>query len=161
RAAQGCAPLFEGNEFGFQITLRQPITLQLSPGHVALEIAAPYGEALAAAHRAVLPRLVAQGILHRDGLLPTAFRDHFVEIERTDLGNVQVHLWTGLCVRADAGVWLRVSATANRRNRFIDVKEHIIGDNGAYAALVLDIKLRPDAPASVRLEGEIGTIAPV
>ncbi len=30
----------------------------------------------------------------------------------------------------DAGVWLRVSATANRRNRFIDVEEQFIADDG-------------------------------
>ncbi len=74
RVAQACAPLFEGNAFGFQITLRQPITLRRSAGRVAVEIAAPYGEALAASHRAVLPRLVAQGLLPPDGVLVDGVR---------------------------------------------------------------------------------------
>jgi hypothetical protein len=161
RVAQGCAPLFEGNAFGFQVTLRQPITLRRSARGVAVEVAAPYGEALAAGHRAVLPRLVAQGLLSPDGLLPTAFADDFVRVEAEDPGHVRVRLWTGLLVRADKGVWLRVSATANRRNRFIDVEEQFIADDGAFVPLVLDIRLRPDAGDRVRLEGEIGTVAPV
>jgi hypothetical protein len=160
RVAQGCAPLFEGNAFGFQITLRQPVTLRRSAGRVTIEIAAPYGEALTAAHRAVLPRLVAQGLIPPDGLLPTAFADDFVRTEGETTGHVRVRLWTGLLVRGDAGVWLRVSATANRRNRFIEVDEQFIFD-GALVPLVLDITLRPDAPDQVRLEGEIGTVAPV
>ena len=161
RVAQACAPLFEGNAFGFQITLRQPIVLRRSPGHVAVEIAAPYGEAFTAAHRAVLPRLVAQGILRADGLLPTTFADDFVKLASASPGDVRVHLWTGLCVRADAGVWLRVSSTANRRNRFFEVKAHFIADDGAFAPLILEITLRPDAPDRIRIEGEIGTVAAV
>lgn len=159
RVAQGCAPLFEGNAFGFQITLRQPIVIRRTARGLALEIAAPYGEALAASHRAVLPRLVAQGLLPPDGTLSTAFVDNFAKVEEE--GGVRVRLWTGLLLRADAGVWLRVSATANRRNRFIEVEEQFIADDSALVPLVLDINLRPGAPDEVRLEGEIGTVAPV
>ena len=161
RAAQGCGPLFEGNAFGFQITLRQPITLCRSARGVAAEIAPPYGEALAASHRAVLPRLVAQGLLRPDGLLLTTFADDFVKVEVDGTGHVRLRLWTGLLVRADAGVWLRVSGTANRRNRYVEVDEQFISDDGALVPLILDVKLRPEAPAGVRLEGEIGTLAPV
>lgn len=161
RVAQGCAPLLEGNAFGFQITLRHPITLRCSRGRVDVEIAAPFGEALAAAHRAVLPRLVAQGFLRPDGLLPTTFADDFVKVEGAGAGNVHVRLWTGLCVRGDAGVWLRVSATANRRNRFIDVEEHFIADNSAFVPLILNLTLRPNAPDRTCIEGEIATVAPV
>ena len=161
RVTQGCGPMFEGNAFGFQITLRQPITLRRSARGLAVEIAAPYGEALSASHRAVLPRLVAQRLLPPDGLLATAFADDFVRVEGEVPDNVRVRLWTGLLVRADAGVWLRVSATANRRNRFIDVEEQFIADDGVLVPLVLNIKLRPDAPDAVRLEGEISTVAPV
>lgn len=158
RVAQGCAPLFEGNKFGFQIVLRQPITLRRTGQGVAVEIAAPYGEALTAAHRAVLPRLVATGLIPPNSLLPATFADHFVKGEGT--GDMRVRLWTGLLVRADAGVRLRISATANRRNRFLDVEEQFIAD-GAFVPLILDIKLTPGAPDRVRLEGEIGTVAPV
>ena len=160
RVTQGCVPMLEGNAFGFQITLHHPIVLRCSLDRVAVEIAAPYGEALVAAHRGALRRLIAQGFLPPDGLLATVFADDFVKVEGAGPGNVHVRLWTGLCVRADAGVWLRVSATANRRNRFIDVEERLIADDGAFVPLILDMKLRADAPGQVRLEGEIGTVAP-
>jgi len=161
RVAQGCGPLFEGNAFGFQVTLRQPITLRRSARGVDVEIAAPYAEALTASYRAVLPRLAAEGLLPPGGLLRTAFADDFLMVEGEGTGRVGLHLWTGLLVRPNTGVWLRVSATANRGNRFIDVKEQFIADDGALVPLVLDIMLRSDAPDQVRLEGEIGTVAPV
>jgi hypothetical protein len=161
RVAQGCSPLFDGNAFGFQITLRHPMTICRSACGVDVEIGAPYAEALAASHRAALRRLGAHGLLPPDGLLRTVFADNFVKIEVEDKGPVRVRLWTGLLVRPDAGAWLRVSATANRRNRFIDVVEQFIADAGAFVPLILDITLRADAPDQLRLEGEIGTVAPV
>jgi hypothetical protein len=161
RVAQGCGPLFEGNAFGFQITLRQPIILRRSAHGADVEIAAPYAEAFTASHRAVLPRLIAQELVPHDGAFRTSFADDFVKVEIKDADRVRVRLWTGLLVRPDAGVWLRVSATANRRNRFFDVEEQFITDDGALFPLVLDIELRADAPDRVRLEGEIGTIAAV
>lgn len=160
RAARGCAPLIEGNAFGFQITLRQPIILRRGRDRVAVEIAEPYGEALAAAHRAVVPRLITQGVLRADEPLSTAFSDSFVKVDGADTPNAQIHLWTGLCVRADAGVWLRVSASANRRNRHIDVDTDFIAD-GVFVPLILKIRLSSDAPDRICLAGEIGTVAPV
>jgi len=41
RVAQGCGPLFEGNAFGFQISLRQGITLCRTDRGVGMEIDAP------------------------------------------------------------------------------------------------------------------------
>ena len=159
RVAQGCMPLLEGNAFGFQITLRQPITLRRRAGRVDVEIDAPYGEALVAAHRAALPRLVGQGLLRPNDLFLTAFAKNFMRVEGE--GAPSVRFWTGLLLRPDAGVWLRVSATANRRNRFIDVEEQFIADDGAFVPLILNMKLPPTAPDRVNLAGEIGTVAPV
>jgi hypothetical protein len=161
RAVQGCSPLFEGNAFGFQITLRQRITLRRSPGGVTVEIESPFGETFTMGHRAVLPRLVAQRVLPPDGMLATAFADDFIQVEQTGSGHARVRLWTGLCVRADAGVWLRVCASANRRNRFIEVEEQFITDDGAFAPLVLNMELPLQAPDRVILDGEIATLAPV
>lgn len=161
RVAQACAPLFEGNAFGFQIRLRQPITLRRGSGGMAVELAAPYAEALTASHRAVLPRLVARGLLPRGGPFFSEFAENFAHTRAQGTGTRRLRLWTGLLVRADAGVWLRASATANRRNRFIEVAEHFIRDDGKFAPLVLDITLRADAPERVTLDGEIGTVAPV
>jgi len=158
RAVRGCAPLFEGNAFGFQITLRHPITLRRSAGGgVVAQMDPPYGEALAIGHRAVLPRLVAQRFLPADGAFEAAFADGFIKVD----GAGRISLWTGLCVRADPGVWLRVSATANRRNRLFEVEEHCMVDDGAFAPLILTIELPRNGSDLVRLEGEIGTLAPV
>jgi hypothetical protein len=148
RAVQGCSPLFEGNAFGFQVALRHPVTLRRSPYGVTVEIDSPYRETFEIGHRAMRPRLTAQGV---------SVPDEFIEVEPSG----RVRLWTGLCVRADAGVWLRVSATANRRNRFIEVAEHVIRDDGALAPLVLEIDLSANAPDRVILDGEIATLAPV
>ncbi|APR84347.1 Hypothetical protein A7982_09696 [Minicystis rosea] len=160
RVAQACVPLLEGNAFGHQINLTKPIEIRKSLGRVTVEIASPHREPLAAAHRASLPRLVAQGFLARGSAWPSVLEGGVAQVERKGLARTRIRLWTGLLVRADAGVWLRVSATANRRNRFIEIEEHIIPDGGAFVPLVLDITLRSDAPDRVRLEGEIGTLAP-
>jgi hypothetical protein len=70
-------------------------------------------------------------------------------------------LWTGLLARPDTGVWLRVSGTANRRNLFVEVEERFVPDEDALVPIVLEIRLRDEAPDRLRLEGEIGTLAPV
>jgi hypothetical protein len=161
RVAQACVPLLEGNAFGFQVSLQRPIELKKSLGRITVEIAAPHREALAAAHRAALPRLAAQGFLARDGRWHAALAGGVVTTPRAGLGPARVRLWTGLLARPDRGVWLRVSATANRRNRLVEIDEHFIADDGAFVPIMLEITLRPDAPDRVRLEGEIATIAPI
>ena len=156
RVAQGCAPLFEGNAFGFQIMLRQPVTLRRGSGRrLEAAIAEPYGAALAAAHRAVLPRLVAQSRLRDDDPFLALFAEDFLAVDARRL-----HLWTGLLVRGDSGVWLRASGAGNRRNRLVDVEERFVPDGG-FVPLVLTINLRPEAPDRVVLDGEIATLAPV
>lgn len=160
RAVQGCGPLFEGNAFGFQVTLRHPVTLRRGPGGVVVSLEAPYGEVFALGHRAVLPQLVAEGVLAGDDPWLRAFADGFFQSAHGD-ASTRVRLWTGLCVRADRGVWLRVSSTANRRNRFVEVAEQFITDDGAFVPLVLDISFTPDAPDRVILDGEIATLAAV
>lgn len=161
RAVKGCSPLFEGNAFGFQIALRHPVTLRRDTAGLTVEITSPYRETFTLSHRAVLPRLLAQGVIRRDDPLATTFADDFIRIERTGTGRDRARLWTGLCVRPDAGVWLRASATANRRNRFIEVEEQFIADDGAFTPLILTIELPIGAPDRVILEGEIATLAPV
>lgn len=157
RVARGCDPLFEGNAFGFQITLTHPMTLRRGPQGWGVEMD-PAHAALAARQRGVLSRLAAQGCA-LEGL--AGFADRVVQLEPTAPGHARVRLWTGLCVRPDTGVWLRVSATANRRNRALEVAEHFIPDGGACVPLILSIGLSPHTPDRVNLVGEIATLAPV
>lgn len=159
RAVQGCTPLLEGNAFGFQLSLRQPLLLRRESGRLVAAIASPYGEALAAAHQAVLPRLIAAGILNpRHGVGAIG---ELVTVEERDSGEVHLRLWTGLFLRPDAGVWLRVSATANRRNRLIDVSEDALTDAAGFTPLIVKIVLRASGADRLRLDGEIATVAPV
>jgi hypothetical protein len=159
RVAQACVPFLEGNAFGFQVNLLRSIELRRSLGRVTVEVGAAHRDALAAAHRAAVPRLLAQGFLARGWEATLA--GGFVKVERAGLGRARVRLWTGLCVHPDAGVWLRVSATANRRNRFVAVEEHLIPDEGGFVPVILDLTLSADAPDRVRFEGEIATVAPL
>lgn len=160
RAAQGCSPLFEGNAFGFQITLRHPLTLRRGPNGVTVEMDHPYAETFAIGHRAVLRRLIAQELIAPDAPFATAFADSFIQVD-AGAGRASVRLWTGLCVRADPRVWLRVSASANRRNRLIEIEDRLIPDDGAFTPLVLEIALPSHVPDHVVLDGEIATVAPV
>jgi hypothetical protein len=84
-----------------------------------------------------------------------------VHVERARFGRARVSLWTGLLVRPDAGTWLRVSGTANRRNVFVEVDETFVPDDGAMVPLMLELTAREGAPDRVRLAGEIATVAPV
>ena len=161
RVAQACSPLLEGNAFGFQIVLTRPIEIRRRLGRTSVEIPDPHREALAAAHRAAIPRLLAQGFLRRGGAWHEALASGFVQTSRALLGRPRIRLWTGLLARPDAGVWLRVSSSANRRNRLIEVEERWIPDEGELVPIILDIAIRDDAPDRVLLSGEVATLAPM
>ena len=158
RAVQGCAPLLDGNAFGFQVTSRLPITLRRRAGRLDVEIAAPFAEAFRLTHRAVLQRIVAQGLLRPDDPFLAEFADDIIVTDGENASGAR--LWTGLLVRADPGVFLRVSDAGNRRNRQIGVEERFIADDGAFAPLVLNIRPRSGAPDRIILDGELATLAP-
>jgi hypothetical protein len=157
RVAQACAPLLEGNAFGFQIVLAKAIEVRRSLGRIVL----PFLDHVLLEHRAVLPRLVAQGFLKHGGWWHRWLEGGPVQVERKGLGKPRLLLWTGLLARPDAGVWLRVSGTANRRNLFVEVEETFVPDEDGLTPIVLEIRLRDEAPDRLLLEGEIGTLAPV
>ncbi|WP_438019137.1 hypothetical protein WMF18_08745 [Sorangium sp. So ce315] len=161
RVAKACVPLLEGNAFGLQITLARPIEVQRRLGSLRAEPAGEHREALLRAHRAALPRLVSQGFLAPEGAWHRALRGGLAWTCRTGLGPPRLRLWTGLLVRPDPGVWLRVAGAANRRNVLIEVSEAHVADDGAFVPLVVELRVRDEAPRVLRLEGEIGCVAPV
>jgi hypothetical protein len=161
RVAQACMPMLEGNAFGWQVRLLEPIEVRRSFGRIAAAFVDPHREAVEAAQRAALPRLLAQGFVAPSGPWHAAIAGSAVKIERTGIAAARIRVFTGLLLRPDEGVLLRVSGTANRRNRLVEVEEHFIADEGAFVPLILTITLAPDAPDRVRLEGEIATVAPV
>jgi hypothetical protein len=157
RVAQACVPLLEGNAFGFQLNLLRAVALRRGLGRLDAAVVDPHREAVDAAHRSAMARLVAQGYLAPGGAWHKALAGGPVQA----LGRARLRLWTGLLLRPEPGVWLRVSGTANRRNRLIEIDEHLILDEGAWVPLLLDVTLRRDAPDRVRLEGELATVAPM
>ncbi|WP_437940088.1 hypothetical protein [Sorangium sp. So ce341] len=161
RVAKACVPLLEGNAFGHQITLARPIEVQRRLGSLRAEPVGEHREALLRAHRAALPRLVSQGFLALDGAWHRALRGGLAWTCRTGLGRPRLRLWTGLLVRPDPGVWLRVAGAANRRNVLIEVSEAYLADERAFVPLVVELRVRDEAPQTLRLEGEIGCLAPV
>lgn len=161
RVAQACNPLLEGNAFGFQITLQKPLEIRRSLGRLTALVPEAHRDALAAAHRAALARLVAQGYLARDGAWHRALKKGLFHVERRGLGRSRIRLWTGLLVRPDEGIWLRVSGAGARRNLLVEIDEAHVPDEGALVPLILGMTVRDPAPDWIRLEGEIATIAPV
>ncbi|WP_437745347.1 hypothetical protein WMF39_10175 [Sorangium sp. So ce1504] len=161
RVAKACVPLLEGNAFGLQITLARPIEVRRRLGSLRAEPAGEHREALARAHRAALTRLVSQGFLAPEGAWHRALRGGLAWTCRKGLGPPRLRLWTGLLVRPDPGLWLRVAGAANRRNALIEVSEAYLADDGAFVPLVVELRVRDEAPQRLQIEGEIGCIAPV
>lgn len=154
RVAQACVPLLEGNAFGWQIELRAPLLIERRLAGWSVAPLPAERDRLGAALRGALPRLRAQGFL--GAAWGKALEQGVGWSEGGMLGG-RLLLWTGLLVRPVEGVWLRVSANANRRNVRLGVETHFIADPQGFTPLVLD--LTPAAP--LRLAGEIATLAPV
>jgi hypothetical protein len=151
RVAQACAPLLEGNAFGWQIVLEKPLIVRSAWGRGSARF--EDGEGVARRVDAAVPRLTAQGFLASGGAWAGALR-HAARIER---GVVRV--WTGLLVRPARGVWLRLSSAANRRDRRFSVRETFFADANALTPVVLDLDI--EVPGEVRLSGEIACVAPL
>jgi hypothetical protein len=158
RVAQACMPLLEGNAFGFQLELTRALSIERRIGRAPrLNDVGSARVSLEKLHVAALPRLVAHGIVNARSTWHRAFAERPFCIEKSILW-----LWTGLLVRAEPGVSLRVSATANRRNVLVDIEEVFVEDDDSWIPLLLGITPHfPKGAASIRLEGELATVAPM
>jgi stage V sporulation protein SpoVS len=153
RVAQGCVPLLEGNALGFQVVLDRGLRVRRRLGRPVVETTDAPGSRLEGALAAALPRLRAQGFLPANSPWQRRLEGGVAWIERS-----RVRVWTGLLVRPRAGVWLRVTGTANRRNLALDVAEVFVADEGHLVPLVVDFELRGD---QVDLEGEVACVTPL
>ncbi|HSD26431.1 MAG TPA: hypothetical protein VLL75_03960 [Vicinamibacteria bacterium] len=154
RVARGCVPLLEGNAYGIQLTLARPLRLarRLGRWHAAWDEAD--GRVLERLHRGAVPRL---GV---EGFTPSPrWQRALARAVATPSGR-GIRLFTGLLVKPDTDVWLRVTSAANRRNTLFEVVEQVVPD-GAWVPLVLDLRPARGAPSPFRVEGEIGTLAPL
>jgi hypothetical protein len=150
RVAQACQPLLEGNAFGFQVRFEKPLVARTRLGRPSLVKTAELEEVVRM-HRASARYLVEHGIVR--GPWAAFLARGGVTTERGRL-----RIWTGLCVKAPAGHWLRVSGTRNRGPRGLDADEVYVLDDGAFVPLVIDF-VTP--PGETRLVGEVATVAVV
>ena len=150
RVAQACVPLLEGNAFGFQIQFESPLVARTRLGRAAL-VRTPELERADALQRASARYLIAQGVVR--GAWAAFLRKHWFTSER---GRLRV--WTGLCVRAGKGTWLRVSGTKNRGPHGLGADEAYVIDHEDFVPLVVDFVL---PPGEVKLVGEVATLAVV
>lgn len=158
RVAQGCAPLLAGNAYGHQLTLSRPLLLGERLGRVRLEAPEDLSRELRRLVDAALPRLLAHGLLERDGAWHRALARGVVSVT----GRRRLALFTGLLLRPSAGLVLRVTAAANRRNTRIDVEEQLLGgEDGRLVPLLLTITVPRDASPAVTLAGEVACLAPL
>lgn len=158
RVAQGCAPLLAGNAYGHQLTLSRLLPIGERLGRVRLGAPDDLARDLRRLSDAALPRLLAHGLLERDGPWHRALARGVVSAS----GRRRLALFTGLLVRPAAGLVLRVTAAANRRNTRIDVEEQLLGDrNERLVPLLLTIDFPRGATPPVTLAGEIACLAPL
>jgi len=155
RVVQGCVPFLEGNAFGFQVVLGRELLLEKRLGGPRATAAPAHQRATESARKGALPRLAAQGFLGPPWLKAL---EQGLGWSEGGLGGRKLRLWTGLLVRPREGLWLRVSAGANRRNVRVNVDTYYIEDHRHFTPLVLDLTLLCD---ELWLQGEIATLAPV
>ncbi len=146
RAAQACVPLLEGNAYGVQLRLALPLAIERRLGRAPRLVSSRVP--VETLHRAVMPRLVAHGLI--TSAFEKAFARGFLHEERGVL-----RLFTGLFVRAPAGTWIRVASNANRRSVAYTIDEVFAPDDAGFVPLVLGIRAR----GNVSLEGELATLS--
>ncbi len=142
RAAQACLPLLEGNALGLQLRLSRPLSL-VRP---RLGRAVGTDEDFVRRHVSAMPRLRALGLVGEAWAQAFA-RGPFHEAGRT-------WLFTGLLVRAPAGLLLRVTHAGNRRAFDVGVDEIFAHGDDGLVPLVLGL----DVPSRALLQGEIATL---
>ncbi len=163
RAAQACMPLLAGNALGFQVVLNQPLRLRRRLGGFVLHgTEKGSAELLAAQQQRGLERLVAHGHIESSGRWYKHLSQGPVWSDRGLIGNraPRLWVWTGLLLKPDRGVWLRVLSAANRRFTNLEVAEFVIADDPTFIPLVLELTLTTSPPRELELSGELACVVP-
>ena len=155
RAAQHCSPVFEGNSVGFQVVLKQPMTVRRFRGALKVELTPPAFQQTQEEVTDAVERLVAEGILPRGGYWHRLLRRDALPIA----GN-RLLIWTGFLIKPPQDAWLRVGRAFNRACR-IDVIDHLIDDPTGFTPLIVEVDGRSIGRDAVWLEGEVGSLLPV
>jgi hypothetical protein len=155
RVARACLPLLEGNAYGLQLTLSRPLLVRRRLGRWRAAWV-DGGSGVERIHAGAWPRLPEEGYLPRDSAWVRALSGPLVRSSPRGL-----RIFTGLLVRPEPGIWLRLTSAANRRNTLFETAEQLIPDDGKWVPLVLELKIRRGAPAAFRLEGEAACLGPL
>ena len=155
RVARACVPLLEGNAYGLQLLLTRPLVVRRRLGRwrASWEEGA---DGVERQHAGAWPRLPEEGFLPRDSAWLRAMDGPLV---RPAPGGLRI--FTGLLVRPGPEIWLRLTSAANRRSTLYEIGEQLFPDDGTWVPLVLDLKIRADAPARFRIEGEVACLGPL
>jgi hypothetical protein len=155
RVARACLPLLEGNAYGLQLTLSRPLLVRRRLGRWRATWVDGAG-GVERAHAGAWPRVPEEGYLPRGSGWVRALAGPLVRPSPRGL-----RIFTGLLVRPEPGVWLRLTSAANRRNTLFETTEQLIPDDGEWVPLVVELKIRRGAPTAFRLEGEIACLGPL
>ncbi|MBX7079106.1 MAG: hypothetical protein K1X88_07985 [Nannocystaceae bacterium] len=157
RAARACAPLLDGNAFGWQLRWDAATTLVRRRGHWQL-----LDDTMVRSARACAPYLAAHGLAPpwwcealADGPVIELGRGPLARLRKPALG-----LWTGLLVRATPAGPLLCLDAGNRRSRAFVVHEHVIEERERWIPLLLELQPRDDGD-SLALGGELATLAAI
>lgn len=155
RAVRACSPLLDGNRFGFQVKLTQ--TLTFTKTLTGVKIAA-LPDVLSRAVSGSMPRVLAEGLLDRQGEWAQSFAGGIVFRERG--ARRKVSLFTGLFIKPRKGYWLRIGHAGNRRNIAFSVDERWIADSNTFTPLIVTMTFEREAMFPLLISGEIATLAP-
>ncbi len=176
RVAQACVPLLQGNAFGHQVVLREPLPLSRGPLGFSLTLDDQQEQALRARFARGLSQALACGWLLPEGAWHRFLREQALLIAPgRRLGQKPLlHLWTGLFIKPDPGLALRLLAVGNRRPRSFDLQEMLYASSSLASAetaalpgaegpipLCLTLSLSPSARRERRLvlSGELACLA--
>jgi hypothetical protein len=176
RVAQACVPFLEGNAFGFAVTLTE--RWSFSQSTLGWNLTMPDSEAARLAERYQRARqaLLDCGYLRR-GDPEYAELDEACLLGALELGKSglsfghrpRLRVWTGLLVRPDPGVRLRLFAAANRRSHSFQIAEQSYelsqpgGERDSFFPLIIDLSFsqRTASARSLTISGELACLAPL
>jgi hypothetical protein len=153
RVAQACVPLLQGNAFGLQVVLREPLPLLRGPLGFSLALDDEAASKLRARYAAGLAQALRLGWLVPDGAWHRFLREQalFLAPARRLGPKPVLQLFTGLFIQPDPGLGLRLLSVGNRRPRSFDLHETLYA-SGELATLGTSLPPVADGPIPLCLQ---------
>ena len=155
RAAQGCKPFLAGNEAGFHLRLGEPGRVRVVEGELELHVDEEAATTIGEEYDDRLERLVATGLLRRDGYWHHALRRGVVWGDGD-----RVCVWTGLLVRAAPNTRVLQTGAFNRRVR-VTIEDCVIADERRFVPVVLELSASSFPDGELWLDTELACLLPL